>query len=133
MSAAGVETRTALGNFRVEGGRRGAEDLLARGATALLVANNLMAVGTLQAIRAANLKVPADVAIVSFDDPPWAELTDPPLTTLAQPVRAMAGAAVELLMQRLGQGRERQRRKRRKRQVFELELHHRGSCCSKGA
>ena len=126
MSAAGTQTLTALGNFRVEGGRRGAGDLLDKGATALLVANNLMAVGALQAIRAANLRVPADIAMVSFDDPAWAELTDPPLTTLAQPVRAMARAAVELLMQRLGQGRV-----RRRRQVFEVELRHRGSCCPK--
>jgi DNA-binding LacI/PurR family transcriptional regulator len=126
MSDAGRKTRVAVGNFRVEGGRRGAEDLLDKGATALLVANNLMAVGALQAIRAANLRVPADIAMVSFDDPAWAELTDPPLTTLAQPVRLMAAAAVELLMQRLGQGRE-----RRKRQIFELELRHRGSCCPK--
>jgi DNA-binding LacI/PurR family transcriptional regulator len=126
MSAAGLQTRTSNGNFRVEGGRRGAQDLIDDGATALLVANNLMAVGALQAIRKANLRVPADVAIVSFDDPPWAELTDPPLTTLAQPVRAMAAASVELLMHRLGQGRERP-----KCRVFELELRHRGSCCPK--
>jgi DNA-binding LacI/PurR family transcriptional regulator len=128
MSAATIETRTAVGDFRVEGGRRGAQDLFDKGATALLVANNLMAVGALQAIRAANLSVPQDIALVSFDDPAWAELTDPPLTTLAQPVRLMAAAAVELLMQRLAQGRE-----RRKRQVFELELRHRGSCCPKEA
>jgi LacI family transcriptional regulator len=128
MSDAGIKTRSAAGDFRVEGGRRGAEDLLDKGATALLVANNLMAVGALQAIRLTRLRVPADVAMVSFDDPAWAELTDPPLTTLAQPVRLMAVAAVELLMQRLGQ-----RRGRRRRQVFELELRHRGSCCAVGA
>jgi LacI family transcriptional regulator len=126
MSAARLQTRTATGNFRVEGGRCGAEDLINSGATALLVANNLMAVGALQAIKAANLRVPADIAIVSFDDPAWAELTDPPLTTLAQPVRAMAAAAVDLLLDRLAQGRQ-----RRERQVFELELRHRGSCCPK--
>jgi LacI family transcriptional regulator len=124
MSAAGLVPRPAQGNFRVEGGREAAAELLGQGATALLVANNLMAIGALQAVKAADKKIPTDVALVSFDDPAWAELTDPPLTTLAQPVRAMAGAAVELLLERLGQGR-----KRRKRQVFELELHHRGSCC----
>jgi DNA-binding LacI/PurR family transcriptional regulator len=128
MSGAGLKTRTAVGDFRVEGGRRGARDLLDQGATALLVANNLMAVGALEAIRAAKLRVPADIAMVSFDDPAWAELTDPPLTTLAQPVRVMAAAAVELLMQRLGQGRE-----RRTRRVFGLELRHRRSCCTKAA
>ncbi len=124
MFDAGAQARSAIGDFRVEGGRRGAQDLLDEGVTALLVANNLMAIGALQAIRATHLRVPADIALASFDDPAWAELTDPPLTTLAQPVRLMAVAAVELLMQRLGQGRG-----RRKRQVFELELRHRGSCC----
>ena len=53
-----------------------------------------MAIGSLQAIKAANLRIPVDVAIVSFDDPPWAELTAPPLTTLAQPVPASALRAV---------------------------------------
>jgi LacI family transcriptional regulator len=124
MSAARREPLVGGGNFRVEGGRRAAGELLAQGATALLVANNLMAVGALQAIKAAGLQVPSELAMVAFDDPPWAELTHPPLTTLAQPVRAMATAAVELLLQGLRQGRQ-----RRKRQVFELELRHRGSCC----
>ena len=67
---------------RVVGGRRKAH--------ALLVANNLMAIGALQALKDAHLKVPTDVALLSIDDPPWASFTDPPLTTLAQPVRAMA-------------------------------------------
>ena len=49
---------------------------------------------------------------------PLAAHTDPPLTTLAQPVRAMADAAVELLMGRLDGSR-----KRRKRKVFDFELH----------
>ena len=102
------------------------EELLAQHATALLVANNLMAVGALHAIKGAGLLVASDVALVSIDDPPWAELTDPPLTTLAQPVRPMADAAVELLFGRLEGSR-----KRRKHKVFPFELHHRGSCCEK--
>ena len=72
------------------------------------------------------MRVAADVALVSIDDPPWAELTDPPLTTLAQPVREMADAAVELLL-----GRLEANRKRHKHKVFPFELCHRGSCCEK--
>jgi DNA-binding LacI/PurR family transcriptional regulator len=125
MSAAGLRPRVTQGDFRVEGGRQAAEELLDDGVTALLVANNLMGVGVLQAIRERGLRIPLDVAIVSIDDPPWAELTDPPLTTLAQPVRVMASMAVDLLLQRLQGGR-----KRGKRQIFEFELRHRGSCCS---
>lgn len=125
MGAAGLRAREAEGGFRVEGGRQAACELIDDGASALLVANNLMAVGALQAIKAGGRRVGEDVALVSFDDAPWAELTDPPLTTLAQPVRAMADAAVDLLFQRLEGAR-----KRRKRLVFDLELRHRSSCCT---
>lgn len=124
MAAAGLPPMVALGDFRVEGGRRAAADLLARGASGLIVANNLMAVGALKSVKDAGLRVPADVSVVAIDDPPWAELTDPPLTTLAQPVREMAVAAAELLV-----GRLEGRRSRPKRQVFSFELRHRGSCC----
>lgn len=92
------------------------------GATALLVANNLMAIGALQTIRDRSLRIPEDVAVMSIDDPPWAELTDPPLTTLAQPAPQMAEAAVGLLLERIDEGRT-----RRKTRVFELELRHRGA------
>lgn len=124
IHAAGVEPLVAEGGFRAEGGRTAAGTLVDGGASALLVANNLMTIGALQAIRERHLRIPEDVALVSIDDPPWAELTDPPLTTLAQPVRRMAQAAVGLLLERIEEGRT-----RRKRRVFELELHHRGSCC----
>ena len=124
MSAAGLAPMVARGDFRVEGGRRAATELLGRGASGLVVANNLMAVGALKSVKEAGLRVPADVSVVAIDDPPWAELTDPPLTTLAQPVREMAAAAAELLV-----GRLEGRRSRPKRQVFGFELSHRGSCC----
>lgn len=124
MSAAGLEPVVAAGGFRVAGGQQATAELLDGGATALVVANNLMAVGALRAVRDAGLKVPRDLSLVAIDDPPWAELTDPPLTTLAQPVRAMAEAAAQLLL-----GRLEGRRVRPKRQVFSFELRHRGSCC----
>lgn len=124
ISEAGLTPLTADGRFRTEGGREATTALLEQGATAVLVANNLMAIGALQAITEQGLTIPNDVGIVSIDNPPWAKLTDPPLTTLAQPVREMAQAAVELLFERLDAGRI-----RRKRRVFEFELVHRGSCC----
>jgi LacI family transcriptional regulator len=124
---AGLDPLTADGRFRTEGGREATDALLEQGATAMLVANNMMAIGALQAIKERGLTIPGDISIVSIDDPPWAKLTDPPLTTLAQPVRAMAQAAVELLFQRLDEGRT-----RRRRRVFEFELVHRGSCCRSG-
>jgi DNA-binding LacI/PurR family transcriptional regulator len=124
IDAARLEPLVAAGGFRAEGGRSAAGALVDIGATALLVANNLMTIGALQAIRERHLRIPDDVALVSIDDPPWAELTDPPLTTLAQPVRQMAEAAVGLLLERIDAGRT-----RRKTRLFEFELRHRGSCC----
>ena len=127
MSAAGLEPMVARGDFRVEGGRRAAAELIGRGASGLVVANNLMAVGALKSVKEAGLRLPTDVSVVGIDDPPWAELTDPPLTTLAQPVREMAAAAAGLLV-----GRLEGRRARPKQQVFGFELRHRGSCCRPG-
>jgi DNA-binding LacI/PurR family transcriptional regulator len=124
MRTAGLESHVAEADFRVEGGRRAAADLMRHGATALLVANNLMAVGALQAINQSGRRLSRDIALIGIDDPPWAELTDPPLTTLAQPVREMADRAVELLLERL------EGRTTPKRCLFEFELHHRRSCCS---
>jgi len=127
IAAAGLPSLVADGRFRAEGGERAATELLERGATALLSANNLMAIGALQAIKDQHLRIPDDVALVSVDDPPWARLTDPPLTTLAQPVREMAEAAVDLLLSRMGDHTSGPRQR-----LFQLELRHRGSCCRTG-
>jgi DNA-binding LacI/PurR family transcriptional regulator len=124
IAAAGLRPLVAHGGFRLDGGRRAAGELIEEGASALLVANNLMTVGVLQAVKERGLRLRSDIGLVSIDDPPWASLTDPPLTTLAQPVRAMADAAVELLFHQLERGRT-----RRKRVVFDFELRHRDSCC----
>jgi DNA-binding LacI/PurR family transcriptional regulator len=125
IAAAGSEPIVADGGFRAERGRAATGELVDRGITALLIANNLMAIGALQAIRERQLRIPEDIALVSIDDPPWAELTDPPLTTLSQPIRQMAEAAVGLLLERIEEGRT-----RRKTRLFDLQLHHRGSCCN---
>jgi LacI family transcriptional regulator len=87
VTDAGIEPLVAGGQFRTEGGREAAHALLDQQATALLVANNLMAIGALRAIKERGLRIPGDVAIVSIDDPPWATLTDPPADH-ARPARA---------------------------------------------
>jgi LacI family transcriptional regulator len=125
MREAGLEPRTASGGFRISDARMATEELLGTygDLTALIVGNNLMTIGALEALRAHRLRVPGEIALVAVDDPFWAELVDPPLTTLAQPVREMAGCAVELLLERIGGRRERPRRV-----VFDFELRVRGSC-----
>lgn len=74
---------------------------LARPPTALFVTNNLMTVGALQAIHRLGLKIPNDVAIIGFDDLPWAEALNPPLTVVRQPAYDIGHAAAELLLRRL--------------------------------
>jgi DNA-binding LacI/PurR family transcriptional regulator len=124
MREVGLEPRSVSGGFRISDGRRATDELLNTGDfTALIVANNLMTIGTLEALRDRGVRVPEEVAIVAVDDPFWAELVEPPLTTLAQPVREMAACAVELLLERIGGHRERPRRV-----VFDFQLRVRGSC-----
>lgn len=69
--------------------------------TAMVVGNNQMTIGTMRALRDAGLSVPGDIALVAFDDFEWSDLFSPRLTTVAQPEREMAAAAVSLLLDRL--------------------------------
>ena len=130
MRAAGLLPFSLGGGFRADAAQAAVTDLLALATppTALVVANNLMTLGTLRAVRDAEVKVPHDLAVVSFDDPPWAELVDPPLTTLAQPVRRMASNAMQLALERVEGDRTEPRRI-----VLPLEFRVRSSCGARGA
>ena len=125
MRAAHFTPFTLNGGFRAELAERELSALLRvdHRPTALVVANNLMAVGALRAIRAAGLNSPTDIAIVAIDDPPWAELVDPPLTVVAQPVRQMAETAMTLLLERVES-----RRDEPVRVVLPFDLRVRASC-----
>jgi alanine racemase len=87
-----------LSLFGVEGGHAAASRLLDRGVTGIVCGSDLMALGAVRAARARGLTVPGDVSIVGYDDSPLIAFTDPPLTTLRQPVRPMAIAAVRALV-----------------------------------
>lgn len=85
-------------------GAREATDLLMDGADApdaLLVANNIMAVGVLESLAQRGLRPGRDVGVVAFDDAPWATLLDPPLTVVSQPAYAMGETAARLLLDRI--------------------------------
>jgi DNA-binding LacI/PurR family transcriptional regulator len=96
------------GDFRYASGKREAEALvgLQHPPSAIVVGNNLMTMGALAAIHNAGLRIPEDIAIVGFDDVPWASELDPPLTTVAQPTREEGRTAAELLMRRIDGGDE---------------------------
>ena len=66
--------------------------------TAVFVLTNQLALGTLYALRARGLRFPEDISLVSFDDPDWAPLFSPPLTTVRQPAYQLGEVAADLLM-----------------------------------
>jgi DNA-binding LacI/PurR family transcriptional regulator len=83
--------------FSFEGGQAVAAELLATGITALICGSDVLALGAIRAARRQGLAVPRDVSVVGFDDSAFMNYTDPPLTTLRQPIEAMSRAAVTLL------------------------------------
>ncbi|NEC63701.1 LacI family DNA-binding transcriptional regulator [Streptomyces sp. SID9727] len=108
--------------FSVEGGQVAAGALLDRGCTGIVCGSDLMALGVVRAARDRGLDVPRDVSVVGFDDSQLIAFTDPPLTTVRQPVQAMAAAAVGALLEEIG-GSPVQRTE----YVFQPELVVRGS------
>lgn len=89
----------AVGDWSLHSGREGAEALLRRdpGLRGLFVASDLMAVGAIGALRAAGRRVPADVAVVGFDDSAAATMAEPPLTTMRNPIEQTALEALRIL------------------------------------
>ncbi|MER7906848.1 LacI family DNA-binding transcriptional regulator [Streptomyces sp. NPDC095614] len=108
--------------FSVEGGQVAAGALLDRGCTGIVCGSDLMALGVVRAARERGLDVPRDVSVIGFDDSQLIAFTDPPLTTVRQPVQAMAAAAVGALLEEIA-GSPVQRTE----YVFQPELVVRGS------
>ncbi|GIF17327.1 alanine racemase [Actinoplanes tereljensis] len=93
-----IDPEVSLTLFGVEGGEVAADRLLAQGVTGLICGSDLMALGAIRAARRRGLHVPKDVSVIGFDDSPLIAFTDPPLTTLRQPVASMAVAACRSLI-----------------------------------
>jgi DNA-binding LacI/PurR family transcriptional regulator len=88
--------------FSLEGGQAAASALIGRGCTAVMCASDMMALGAVRAARQRGLTVPGDISVVGFDDSPLIAFTDPPLTTIRQPVKAMGQVAVNALLEEMG-------------------------------
>ncbi|RJO70773.1 LacI family transcriptional regulator [Nocardia panacis] len=97
------ETYVGQGNFQAESGRRATERFLdlAQPPEVVFAADNLMALGALDALRARGLRVPRDIALAAFDDIAWFIHTDPPITAIAQPTGELGHAAVRALVERI--------------------------------
>ncbi|MCC5908843.1 MAG: LacI family DNA-binding transcriptional regulator [Clostridiaceae bacterium] len=96
------------GNNEIEGGYLGAKKLLKskEKPQAIFAANDLMAIGAIDAIKSSGLHIPEDVAIVGFDDITMAALIEPKLTTISQPVYKMGLIAARLLFESIENGQQ---------------------------
>ncbi len=90
------------GMFSMEGGQAAGTRLLRHGASGVICASDVMALGVVRAARRDSLSVPEDVSIVGFDDSPLMSSTDPPLTTVRQPIESMGRSAVAVLVSQIG-------------------------------
>ena len=109
MQAHGLPIEADLvweGDFTFPTGVEGAHQLLSRRTrpTAVFASNDDMALGVLAAAQRLGLSVPGDLSITGFDDSSAAGLVWPPLTTVRQPMAAMARMAVEMLIGLSGKG-----------------------------
>ncbi len=88
------------GDFRFESGRMAVSEILELPElpTALVVANDLMALGAMQELKANDIRIPQDISIVGFDDIAFASLADPPLTTVCSPRVEIGRRAIEALL-----------------------------------
>jgi DNA-binding LacI/PurR family transcriptional regulator len=84
--------------FSIEGGHAAGGRLIARGVTGIICASDPLALGAIRAARRAGLSVPADLSVIGYDDSAFMSCTDPPLTTVRQPIEAIGRAAVEMLV-----------------------------------
>ena len=69
--------------------------------TALFVCNEPMTNGALLALRENKVKIPEEMAVIGFDDPVWAPLTRPALTTVSQPSYSMGTLACQALLKEI--------------------------------
>jgi LacI family transcriptional regulator len=92
------------GDFLQSSGYDQTQDLLSLPVppTAVFAANDVMALGAMDAIRIRGLEIPEDISVIGFDDIPQAFTTHPKLTTVRQPLEEMGRLGVKLLLEQIG-------------------------------
>jgi DNA-binding LacI/PurR family transcriptional regulator len=103
---AGIDTAGAVEHtmFSVEAGHASAGRLVRAGITGIVCGNDPLALGAIRAVRRLGMSVPGDVSVVGYDDSALMTCTDPPLTTVRQPIDAMGRAVVSTLVQQVEGG-----------------------------
>jgi DNA-binding LacI/PurR family transcriptional regulator len=114
LRAAGIEPDTRLcvdAHPSEASGREAAEELLRRGVAfdAIFAASDVTAIGAMHTLQSAGRRVPADVAVVGFDDVPSASHCSPPLTTIRQDLRLAGQALVDTVIDAIETGEARSR------------------------
>jgi DNA-binding LacI/PurR family transcriptional regulator len=109
FAAAGLQVDPTLveaGDFSESSGLHAMRALLERrpDLDAVFAASDPMALGALRALREAGRKVPDDVALIGFDDGPMAALSEPPLTTVHQPMEQLGREMAAMLLTQIGAG-----------------------------
>lgn len=113
-------------SLNVEAGRQAALTLLTlpERPTAIFINNNFLTLGTLLAIKELQLRCPEDIALIGFDDHPWADVACPPLTVVRQPAREVGQTAAKMLVELINEQPLEQTTVQ-----LSCEIVHRRSCC----
>ncbi len=96
----------AEGDGTEDGGYKAAKTLLQNDdeiPTAIFCGNDRIAAGAYKAIKEHDLDIPRDISVIAFDNLPWAEYLDPPLTTIRQPGKSMGEVAAFKILDTLGE------------------------------
>jgi len=124
MATHGLQTQAKAVPATVEVARAAATELLSSRPLpeALVASNGIILLGLTEALQAAKLRFPEQIALAGFDDLPWTRLVEPGITVIAQPTYDLGEAAIELLLQRIAHPAQSMRRV-----VLRGELIERGS------
>ncbi|NMO94719.1 LacI family DNA-binding transcriptional regulator [Paenibacillus lemnae] len=103
LTLAGDQVKVS--DFSPEGGSRAACELLdsTHPPTAIFACNDILAIGVMHAARQKGLSVPLQLSVIGFDNTLLAALSDPPLTTIAQPIQAMGQQVVDLITREINE------------------------------
>lgn len=94
------------GDFRIKGGYQVMKRFLklTKPPTAIFAANDLLALGAMQAIQKKNFHIPEDFSVIGFNDIELASFVYPPLTTIRQPMQKMGALALKMLLKIIEEG-----------------------------
>jgi LacI family transcriptional regulator len=87
--------------FSVELNHHALSMLALKNVSLIVAADDLIAIGTMNALTALGLQIPNDVSVLGFDDIPWSNIVRPTLTTIKQPIATLATEAVDVLKKKI--------------------------------